>query len=59
MVLQVRPYKKFLTFALFFKLVTNWWMNLYFYKLLYHKKAIAYDVLPNETQVEHNTSNLT
>ena len=49
MVLRVRSYEKFLTCVFFFKFVTNWWMNLNFYMILYHKKPIAHDELPDET----------
>ena len=52
MVSQVRLYKNFLTFVFFFKFVTNWWISLHFYMILCHKKPIAHDVLPDETQVE-------
>ena len=47
MVLKVRPFKKNCTFVFFFKFVTKWWMNLHFHMILYHKKPIAHDVLPN------------
>ena len=51
MVFQVRPYKKFCTFVFFFIFV-NWWMILHFYMTLYHKKPLAHDEMPDETQVE-------
>ena len=45
-------------FVFFFIFVTDWWINLHFYMILYNKKPIAHDVLPDETPVEKQYAKL-
>ena len=50
MVFQLWPCKIILTFAIFFNFVTNWWTSWHFLMILYHKKLIYHNVLPDITQ---------